>query len=89
MKTLGLRRHLLIWIALLALLAVTAGTSLLPLGAFNAVINFAIAMVKAGLVLAFFMHIGQKATIVRVVAAAGVFWLMLLVGLSLADFLWR
>jgi len=40
-KPLTLRRHLLVGLALFVLLALTAGSALLPLGAFNAVSNFA------------------------------------------------
>lgn len=89
MTPLSLRRHLLVGIALLALLALTAGSALLPLGAFNAVSNFAIAAVKAALVLVFFMHLGRGDAAVRIAAAAGVLWLGFLVALSLVDFLGR
>src|SRR5207253_8900916 len=46
MKALALRSHLLVWLALLSLLALTAGSSLLPLGRFNLVSNLAIAVAK-------------------------------------------
>jgi cytochrome c oxidase subunit IV len=88
-KPLTLRRHLLVGLALLALLALTAGSALLPLGAFNAVSNFAIAALKAALVLAFFMHLGRGDAAVRIAAAAGLLWLGFLVALSLVDFLGR
>lgn len=89
MTPLTLRRHLLVWLALLVLLALTAGSALLPLGAFNAVSNFAIAAVKSALVLVFFMHVTRGEPAVRVVAAAGLLWLGFLVALSLTDFLAR
>ncbi|HEV8501789.1 MAG TPA: cytochrome C oxidase subunit IV family protein [Casimicrobiaceae bacterium] len=89
MKPLTLRRHLLVGLALFVLLALTAGSALLPLGAFNAVSNFAIAAVKAALVVVFFMHLGRGDAAVRIAAAAGVLWLGFLVALSLVDFLGR
>jgi len=89
MKALALRSHLLVWLALLALLALTAGSSLLPLGRFNLVSNLAIAVAKAALVLYFFMRIGKSRPIVRIAAAAGIVWLALLCGLALSDVLFR
>ncbi|TMI03232.1 MAG: oxidase [Betaproteobacteria bacterium] len=89
MKALALRSHLLVWFALLALLASSAGSALLPLGMFNLVSNFAIAIFKAALVLYFFMRIGKSRPIVRVAAAAGIVWLALLCGLALSDVLFR
>ncbi len=89
MKPLTLRRHLLVGLALFVLLALTAGSALLPLGAFNAVSNFAIAAVKAALVVVFFMHLGRGDAAVRIAAAAGLLWLGFLVALSLVDFLAR
>ncbi|MEO6748370.1 MAG: cytochrome C oxidase subunit IV family protein [Casimicrobiaceae bacterium] len=89
MKSLDLRMHVLTWVALMILLALTAGSSLLPLGMFNAVSNFSIALVKAGLVLVFFMRLLRGNAAVRLAAAAGVLWLGFLVALSLVDFLAR
>ncbi|MGE5143921.1 MAG: cytochrome C oxidase subunit IV family protein [Acidobacteriota bacterium] len=77
------------WIALLALLAATCGSSFVPMGRFNVVLNFVIAGVKAALVALVFMHLRRDRPIVWLVAAAGFAWLSLLVGLSLADFLLR
>jgi cytochrome c oxidase subunit 4 len=77
------------WLALLALLAATCGSSFVPLGRFNVVINLAIAGIKALLVVFAFMHLGKGRPTIRLVAAAGCAWLTLLVGLSLADFLVR
>jgi len=86
MKALALKTHLLVWTALLAL---SAGSSLLPLGVFNLVSNFAIAAIKIALVLWFFMRIGRSMPIVRLAALAGVVWLALLFGLALSDVLAR
>jgi cytochrome c oxidase subunit 4 len=88
-KPLTLRRHLLVGLALMALLGLTAGSALLPLGAFNAVSNFAIATVKAALVAVFFMQLLRGDAAVRIAAAAGLLWLGFLVALSLVDFLGR
>ena len=77
------------WIALLALLAATCASSFVPMGNFNIVINIGIAWVKALIVALFFMHLRTGRAIIRLVALAGVAWLLFLVGLSSADFLLR
>jgi cytochrome c oxidase subunit IV len=77
------------WLALLVLLAATCGSAFIPMGSFNVVINFAIAVVKAILVALVFMHLHKERSTVRLVAIAGFAWLSLLVGLSLEDFLLR
>ena len=89
MKKMPARPYVLTWMALLILLGLSAGSSLLDLGTFNLVSNFAIAVLKAALVVLIFMRIGRSAPMVHVVAAAGLVWLALLIGLSLSDFLAR
>jgi len=49
------------------------------------VVNLAIALVKALLVVFVFMHVRRGSPMIRVFAVAGVLWLCLLAGLSLTD----
>ena len=85
----ALKRIWLCWIALLVLLAITTGAAFLPLGRFNAFIALAIAVCKALLVLIFFMELRRSSGLVRVFAAAGFFWLLILLTLTSADYLTR
>lgn len=85
----SLRTYLLVWGALLMLLAATATSAFFKLGMVNAVINYAISVAKMLLVMVFFMHLKASDGFIRIVAAAGFFWLMLLIGLSLSDVLTR
>jgi cytochrome c oxidase subunit 4 len=80
---------LLTWIALLILLAITAGSAFVPLGAANVMINFGIAALKALLVMIVFMDLRRTTRLVRMVAAAGFVWLLVLAGLSLTDYVTR
>lgn len=76
-----------IWIALMALTLLTAGVAFVNLGPFNTVVALLIATTKALLVVLFFMHVkytSEKLT--RVVIVSALFWLLLLLGLSLADY---
>jgi cytochrome c oxidase subunit 4 len=82
-----------IWIALLVGTGLTVGAAFIDLGPFNIVVALAIATVKATLVVLFFMHVKytlEKLTGLVVVSA--IFWLGLLLGLSMLDYgtrLWQ
>jgi cytochrome c oxidase subunit 4 len=79
--------YLTIGVTLLLLTAVTVLAATVNLGPFNAVVALAIATIKALLVALFFMHVkytSEKMT--RMVLLAGVFWLLLLLFLTLADY---
>ena len=77
------------WLALIALLALTTASAFLPLGTANLFISLGIAVAKALLVLLFFMELKASAALVRVFAAAGFFWLMIMIALTSADYTHR
>ncbi|TCS39372.1 cytochrome c oxidase subunit 4 [Paucimonas lemoignei] len=83
------RRIAAVWLALLVLLALTAASAYLKLGAANSVINMAIALVKAALVAVFFMHLRGSHALVRVIAATALFTLALLFAVSSTDYATR
>lgn len=83
------RTYVLVWLGLITLLLLTLGSAYLPLGWLNGVVNLAIAVAKALLVMIFFMHLRSSHYVLKIAAAAGFFWLAILIGLSLADFLAR
>lgn len=78
-----------IFAALLALTAVTVGASRVDLGMLNMPVALAIAGAKAALVVLFFMHVRYESRLVGVFAAAGLFWLGILVALTFSDYLTR
>jgi len=80
------RADLYAWIALLALLGITCASAYLPMGTINAVVNLAVAATKAFVVAIVFMRLGKERPLIRLVAAIGVIWLVLLAGLSATDF---
>ena len=61
----------------------------IDLGVLNPVIALAIACTKATLVILFFMHVRYSSKLTKLTVAAGFFWLMLLISLSLSDYLTR
>jgi cytochrome c oxidase subunit 4 len=87
--TAALRRNLVVWLALLVLLAGTAASAFVPLGAWNGVLNLVIAGLKLALVAVFFMHVAAGHTAIRLSAVIGCLMLGLLFGLSGADYVTR
>jgi cytochrome c oxidase subunit 4 len=78
-----------VWVALLMLLAATVASAYIPLGAFNTVLNMAIAAMKVALIAVFFMKLRSSKPLVRLVSVAGIFWLILMFSLTAGDYLMR
>lgn len=78
-----------VWLALLVLLALTWGLAQLDLGRFNPVAALTIAIVKMLLVLLYFMHLRYSTRLTWIFAAAGFIWLLIMVDLTLSDYLTR
>ncbi len=75
-----------IWITLMVLTLVTALLSFQDLGIFSAPVALFIATIKALLVVLFFMHVRQSPKIISLVIVAGLFWLMILISLTMTDY---
>jgi cytochrome c oxidase subunit IV len=79
-----------IWITLLCLTVITAGVSFIDLGPLNTVVALVIATFKALLVVLFFMHVKYASErVTKIVVVAAVFWLFILLALSMADYVTR
>ena len=79
-----------VWLALLVLTGVTAGMAFIDLGPFNTIVALVNATFKALLVALIFMHVKYASErLTKVVLIAAVFFLMILLGLSLADYTTR
>lgn len=76
-------------VILFALLALTVLLAHVSLGAAGPVLALTIAVAKAVLVGLFFMHLRWEHGISRLFAGAGVAWLLILMGLTLSDFMSR
>lgn len=81
--------YLAIFLILLVLTALTTGMSFIDLGVFNTVIALAIACLKASLVVLFFMHIRYSSRLLKMTVAAGLFTFMLLMTLTMTDYISR
>lgn len=74
------------WGALMLLLMATTASAFVPLGSFNFVVSISIAIAKALIVLAFFMELRAGRALVRTFAAAGFFWLLIMIVLTGSDY---
>jgi cytochrome c oxidase subunit 4 len=80
----------IVWAVLICLTVLTATVSEIDLGQWNAPVAMAIAGTKALLVALFFMHLRyEHSKIVIVWAVAGLFWLSILLLLSMTDYITR
>jgi cytochrome c oxidase subunit IV len=75
--------------ALMGLLILTLVAAAIDIGPLNLPIALTIAFAKAWLVIAYFMHLKFNTALVRFMGMAAVFWLLLLFGLTLADYATR
>jgi len=82
--------YIAIWLTLLVLTGLTAGIAFIDLGPFNTIVALVIATFKALLVALIFMHVRYTSEkMVKVVVISALFFLLLLLGLSLADYTTR
>jgi cytochrome c oxidase subunit 4 len=77
------------WLALLVLLTFTVGSAFINLGTANTAINLLVAVIMMLLLMTLFMHESKARRLTQLVSAAGVLWVVLMIGLSLADYLTR
>jgi cytochrome c oxidase subunit 4 len=82
--------YVLIFAVLVALTLLTVGVSFIPLaGVWHVVVGMGIALIKGSLVVLFFMHAVHSPKITWLVIGAAVVWLMILLVLTLADYMTR
>jgi cytochrome c oxidase subunit 4 len=83
------RAYILVFVALLALTAATVGLAFVDLGAWHSPVGLTIAAVKALLIALFFMHLLRSKSLTWVFALSGLFWLGILMVLTLTDYATR
>jgi cytochrome c oxidase subunit IV len=81
--------YAVIIVILLALTAATVGAAYINLGKYNIVVALAIATLKATLVVLFFMHAKYSPQRTKLVIIAGVFWLAILLFMTMSDYVSR
>ncbi|HEX3544173.1 MAG TPA: cytochrome C oxidase subunit IV family protein [Candidatus Acidoferrum sp.] len=82
-----LKMYFAVFFALLVGTGLTVFAATLDLGPFNAPVALAIATVKATLVVLFFMHVWDASEkLTKLVVIGALFFLFLLLGLTMADY---
>src|SRR6478752_7035424 len=86
-KSSPLKSYFGVWIALLVGTYLTYAVAKLDLGPYNAAVALIIATTKALLVTLFFMHLkGASEKLLKLVVASTIFFLILLLALSMFDY---
>lgn len=83
------KAYFAVFAVLVVLTAVTTGVAFIDLGPWNTVVALAIAFTKATLVVLIFMHVKYSPRLTQIVVAGGLFWLAILLALTLSDFYTR
>jgi cytochrome c oxidase subunit 4 len=81
--------YLLVFGALLVLTLITTAVAFVDLGPLNTPLALSIALLKASLVMIYFMHLRHSTFLARVFAGAGVLWLLHFIIFTLSDYLTR
>jgi len=79
------RRALLPWAALVALLALTCTLAYVPMGRGNAVVSLGIAATKTMIIALFFMQLRRPDPLLRLAASASLLWIGFMFALTFAD----
>ena len=77
------------WAALIILFAATLGSAYLPLGTGNIAINLGIAATMIAVLGTFLMDLRNSAVLIRIIAAAGGLWIIIMFSLTFTDYLSR
>jgi cytochrome c oxidase subunit IV len=74
---------------LMVLTAITVTVAFLPLGRLNFPVALSIAILKATLVVLFFMHVKYSSALTKLICGTAFFFLLVLFGLTLSDYMSR
>jgi cytochrome c oxidase subunit 4 len=85
----SLKIYYLIFVALLAMTALTIQVAFIDLGHLNIYAAMTIAVIKALLVVLFFMHLRYSSNLTKLFVVAGVLWFGILIALTVSDYFTR
>jgi cytochrome c oxidase subunit 4 len=83
------RVYYAIFAVLMVCTAITVGVAFVDLGPLNIVVALSIAVFKAVLVVLFFMHVKYSTRLTWAVVVGSVFWLGIMLVLTMSDYLTR
>jgi cytochrome c oxidase subunit 4 len=83
------RSFVIVWIVLLILTGITVAVAQVNLGALNVWVALGIATVKAGLVVAVFMHMKYESPLFKLALVSALAILAIFIGMTFLDVLYR
>ena len=83
------RVYYIIFTILMVCTAITVAVAFVDLGPMNTVVGLSIAVFKAVLVVLFFMHVKYSTRLTWAVVVGSVFWLGIMLALTMGDYLTR
>jgi cytochrome c oxidase subunit 4 len=78
--------YVAVWVALIVLTITTVAVSKINLGEYNFVVAMTIAVIKASLVVWFFMNVRKSTSLTKLFVGAGILWLAILIVFVLSDY---
>ncbi len=85
----SVKPYIAVWAALIALTVTTVVVAEIDLGEGNIVLAMTIAVIKATLVAAVFMHVKGSSALIKLFVVAGFFWMLILFSLVFGDYISR
>ncbi len=82
-------QYAMVFATLLVFTGITVGAAYVDLGVFNPIVALGIASTKAVIVILFFMHVKYQSNLIKVTVGAGFFTFIVLVTMSLVDYMSR
>jgi cytochrome c oxidase subunit IV len=79
----------IVFASLLIFTGITVAAAFLNLGIFNPIVALAIACTKGVVVILFFMHVKYQSNLVKLTVAAGFFTFLILITMTLSDYISR
>lgn len=83
------KTYVFVLLTLLAATIITTAVAFVDLGRFSVVVALGIAVCKMLLVALFFMHVRHSTKLTKLVVTGGLLWLMILLMLTMTDFVTR
>ncbi len=83
------RVYVAVFAVLITLTATTVAVSRIDLGEYNFIVAITIAVIKAVLVILYFMHVKDSSAMTKLFVGAGFFWMAILLVFVLSDYMTR
>ena len=88
-NTVSTKTYVRVWVSLLILLGVTVGAAYVHLGWFNIAAAVTVAVLKAVIIILYFMHVRHSPKVVWIFVGAGFFWLGIIFVGTLTEYFTR